>query len=483
MSKRLLITIILIAAPALAHMPEGGPERAIIVDTDMALDDIRAIVLLCQVEDVNLLAALTSDGASSPETGAVNLRRILRRMGMGAVPVAAGPALAADPPPWRPLAESLGWSGIADESESPPSTPPETAVGLLRDVLSEEHDVLYLCLGPLTNLSALLARHSHLAERIRAVQYYGSPPGVPEPSWNTVRDRASAERVFAADLSIRSLQFRDDQLLRYDEGLSSAICGLEGKGPELLCALHGSDRIHPLIEDGHFRCWDETAVLDLLFPELVSWQPAGEGGGLEMHFDLLRGRERYLNLLSGDLSMKHGHRHPVTLRAFPDRPEELRADVAAIAEEAQSRHGREEWNSVLLANELHRHLGIYSILGAKMGIRARELLDAGLDELTVLSYAGDAPPLSCMTDGLQVATGATLGRGTISVAPGERRPAARFAKGDRTVELCVKEEIVERARGDIVECTSASDYWAAVRALALRYWLEIDRREAFVERK
>jgi len=43
-------------------------------------------------------------------------------------------------------------------------------------------------------------------------------------------------------------------------------------------------------------------------------------------------------------------------------------------------HGLEEWKAVLLTNELRRHFGMCSIIGAKMGIRVREVLNAPFDE-------------------------------------------------------------------------------------------------------
>jgi pyrimidine-specific ribonucleoside hydrolase len=468
---------------ALAH---SGADLAIILDTDMALDDVRAIVLLSQYEGVELVAGVTTDGACAPDAGAVNLRLILARLGRHRVPVAAGRILEGDAPRWRAMSESLGWSAIGEDVEGTSLAPEMTALELLLETFSHHENVVYLCLGPMSNLADLLDRDPAVAGKIGAVHYYGSPPEAPDSSWNTARDLSSAKRVFAAGLRMRSLQLHDDQLLRFDTGLADAVCALDGTAPDLLCALHSSDRVRALVDDGHFLCWDEAAVLDLLFPGLFSWRPAAGGSGLEPHVDLALGRQRYLDLLSGDLSMKHGHRHPVNLRAFPTTRDLLRPDVAAIADEALSRHGREEWNSVLLTNELHRHLGIYSILGAKMGIRARELLFAGLDELTVVSCAGTAPPLSCLTDGLQVATGATLGRGTISVHPRESRPGAIFRKGERAVDLRIKDGVVARVREDIQTCIAEHGaltpaYWAAVRALALRYWLEMVRAEIFDE--
>jgi pyrimidine-specific ribonucleoside hydrolase len=146
----------------------------------------------------------------------------------------------------------------------------------------------------------------------------------------------------------------------------------------------------------------------------------------------------------------------------------------------------EEWNAALLTNEFHRHLGIYSLIGAKMGIRAREILGAGVDELRVISRTGFEPPISCMTDGLQVATGASLGRGMIEVESGNPEPAAVFVQGSRRLTLRLRDETAERIRLDIAAAVGkhgglTPSYWEEVRALALRYWLEMDRREIFVE--
>ena len=48
---------------------------SVIVDTDAALDDIRAIVMLINSDVADIPLIVTSDGATSPMPGAVNLRR------------------------------------------------------------------------------------------------------------------------------------------------------------------------------------------------------------------------------------------------------------------------------------------------------------------------------------------------------------------------------------------------------------------------
>ena len=179
-------------------------------------------------------------------------------------------------------------------------------------------------------------------------------------------------------------------------------------------------------------------------------------------------------------------RTPVALAGLPTEPSSLAEDLRPLAAEIITRHGLEEWHAAILTHEVHGHLGVFSLLGVKMGVRAREILNASLHELTVVSHAGSQPPLSCMNDGLQVATGATLGRGTIRVAEGEARPEAAFAKGAARVRMRVRGAIVEgihMAQRQALERfgprTPAGE--AEARRLAVQFWLELDRRESFEE--
>jgi pyrimidine-specific ribonucleoside hydrolase len=195
-------------------------------------------------------------------------------------------------------------------------------------------------------------------------------------------------------------------------------------------------------------------------------------------------RRFYPELLSASEDVSP--RKPVLLKGFPSDPKLLQSDVGKIARKVIERHGLEEWKAVFLTNELHRHLGIYSILGAKMGIRARELLRASVDELQVESHAGVKPPLSCMNDGLQVATGASLGRGTIRVEARPGRPGAVFRHDDVILRLALKRAVGARIRADIRHTVSrfgklTPEYFKQIRRLSLTYWYEMDRTKIFEE--
>ena len=161
-------------------------------------------------------------------------------------------------------------------------------------------------------------------------------------------------------------------------------------------------------------------------------------------------------------------------------------DVADMVGNCIQRHGEEEWRAVVLTNEIHGHLGIYSTLGAKMGLLARELFrERGVEEISVLSFAGSVPPVSCLNDGLQVSTGASMGHGLFALSSAEREASvkARFEGGDRVLELRLKPENETIIRADIRKGRElygdSAQYWSYVRELALRYWLEWDRARIF----
>lgn len=76
-----------------------------------------------------------------------------------------------------------------------------------------------------------------------------------------------------------------------------------------------------------------------------------------------------------------------------------------------------EWEEI---RRFHGHLGPWLVLGIKIGRAALLALDArkhfGVD---VTARCPDAPPPSCLVDGLQIGTGATYGKRNIRLEPSD----------------------------------------------------------------
>jgi pyrimidine-specific ribonucleoside hydrolase len=176
--------------------------------------------------------------------------------------------------------------------------------------------------------------------------------------------------------------------------------------------------------------------------------------------------------------------HNHIIKHLPLNAEYYNDDIAPIAPIAIERHGEQEWRYAVLSLELHGHVGIYSLLGVKMGLYARELLGAEAGSMHVVSYAGSTPPISCFNDGLQVATEATLGHGLIEVIhPFSPRIEAEFSTHNNTLRLRLKKEYIQLLLQNVAELKARygleKEYWDEVRQLALRYWVEWKRKDIF----
>lgn len=169
---------------------------------------------------------------------------------------------------------------------------------------------------------------------------------------------------------------------------------------------------------------------------------------------------------------------------FPTSADLYSADIAPMVNYVITRYGQAEWRATVLTNELHGHLGIYATIGVKMGIYACEMLNHP-HQVRVVSFAGEKPPVSCLNDGLQISTGATVGHGLISVERGaSARPEAEFITEEQRLRLRLKSDYAARISDDVnygvkTYGTKSPRYWAYIRHLAIEYWQTFDRHDIF----
>ena len=84
----------------------------------------------------------------------------------------------------------------------------------------------------------------------------------------------------------------------------------------------------------------------------------------------------------------------------------------------------DEW--VTLGTRVHGGFGAFIPLGIKIGLGAVSLLNAKPRELSVLYYDSDASPCACFADGIAIATYASIGQRTLTIAP-EKAPTGTAA--------------------------------------------------------
>jgi len=464
-----------------AEAHSGKARFHVIVDTDCAADDLRTLCMLLGNREVEVLAITTSEGALPPGESARCVRRLLGSFGHEGIPVGTGRSTGASAPEWRTHSRQIDWG---DPEEAVSADRQDAPVLMARALEGEEERVVVLALGALTNLDDLLRDRPELAGRIDRIVWYGTASADPR-SANYRADSLAARRVLESGVRTAVVSEHPACPVVVTPGLLDSIAEVPTRYARRIVQSHRSAPLAQLVERRHLGLWDDLAAVYLFAPDLFEEEP-----GLSASVVCCRladeraaagAREALIAILRGKPDSESR-----VFYGFPAGAELYASDVAPIVGRAIERHGPEEWRAGVLTNELHGHLGIYATVGVKMGIRAREYFDIGVDDIRVTSYAGSRPPLSCMNDGLQVSTGGTVGHGLFTVAgDAPLRPAARFRFKDKTIRLTLKPEYARRIARDVRRGVErygglTEAYWQYVRNLAIRYWLEFDRREMFV---
>ena len=481
---QVLFLLILFQTPVFAH----DVALPVIVDADMAMDDIRAITMLLNSEVVQVPVFIISDGVRPQEEGIKNLKALLNYFNRSDVPVEKGITLNKKAPEVRSYIKKIKVPGSSEiiGMDNDKTSAPEIITAKIE---SMDEPVIYLCLGPLTNLAEALKIDPEVKNKISSLIYYGAGPDADDPGWNTLRDTDAARFVFSSGLKIYSVTLPEEKLIRFNTDLLKKVKGLGTRASGMVEQIHKSDDIKKLLDEGHFYVWDEMAAIFFNDSSLFSFYPSKDNEKVMVLKEIDKEGMENAYLLALGLPGDY-HLSPRTLVIFQDIPRNpsfFREDVQPIVNRVIDLYGIEEWKACLLTNEFHRHLGIYSIVGAKMGVRAREIFEAPFDALEVISNAGSNPPTSCMNDGLQVSTGASLGRGTIKVLEGEPSPSAVFIFNDLRLTLTLKKDVWEKVKKNIralVEKHGGMNkaYFKDVRELSILYWVNLNRNEIFDEK-
>jgi pyrimidine-specific ribonucleoside hydrolase len=327
-----------------------------------------------------------------------------------------------------------------------------------------------VCLGPLTNVAENLVL---LQDKIDRIIWYCSEDILGEPNFRC--DIEALNTIEAMGIPLVRISNPGNQL-KLNRTLVEKITEKQSIYASHLARVLNNDSITVKIDSGFFGLWDELCPVFLIHPELFSKTPKG----FFKPTDPKGVAGAILDMLDGTYTDS---------RVFKGFPEDSSLFISSIGEKAQEiieRYGRTEWRAGVITNELHGHIGIYAIIGTKMGIRAREYFNIGVDDLSVLSHAGTNPPISCLNDGIQVSTGASVGHGLIDIDRNIANPTpeALFTCKNETIRISLKDALANNIREEVARGVKKygledARYWEYIQTLAIRYWLELSRYEIF----
>jgi len=473
-----LITLLLFSKNILAQPLTVKQKHTIIIDTDCAIDDMRTISLLLSRPEISVKAILLSDGSLNPADGAGKVYSLLKEFNAENIPVAAGDLIKGVNPPWREFNRQINWG---KESDNRPAK--EDAIDCLRDNLKNaDEKVILVCLGPLTNIAQLLNKDPGLALKVERIIWYNDSVK-PLQGFNYECDKGSADLVFKSGIRIDVISNLDRENILFDSAMQSAC----NESKTLLATVLKNVFIQPVVieklQQNHLSLCDDLVALYLTNPELFDINTITDEVNVRYNkdYDVAGVRQAMTDMIHGTYFSERN----IVFNRFPVQHDMFNYDIRPIIDSAIARYGYDEWKANVMTDEFHRHLGVFSIVGAKMGIKARELFGVGADLLEVTSDAGTKPPYSCLNDGIQVSTGATLGMGTIHLSGHSKtKPSAIFTYKDRSVRISLKKEYLNQVESDIKEGIMKfglmdDGYWKLIRHNALKYWLEWDRNKIF----
>jgi inosine-uridine nucleoside N-ribohydrolase/formylmethanofuran dehydrogenase subunit E len=452
--------------------------HTVIIDTDCAIDDFRALSLLLSRPEITLSAILLSDGTLPPNESANKIRSLLHYFYRDTIPVASGDVLKGVNPPWRDFNRQISWG-----NETGQVTTIHSAVDCLAEKLRASREkIILVCLGPLTNMAMLIKKDATLLSKIERVIWYNESVN-PLQGFNYECDKGSANIVFNSGIRIDVISNLKKEKAKFDTAMM-AVCKLsKTRLATVLCNVYSQPPVLEKLMQNHFRLCDDLVVLYITNPELFEINPMPNKVKVRYNqdYDLDGVREAMCDMMKGNYYSEHN----VVFSKFPDQREMFNYDIRPMMDSAIALYGNDEWKANVMTDEFHGHLGVFSIVGAKMGIKARELFGVGPDMLSVVSYAGSKPPYSCLNDGIQVSTGATLGMGTIRLSRDSiNMPSADFSCKGHVVRISLNKEYLEKIDADINEGIVKfglldDGYWKLIRRNALKYWLEWDRNRIF----
>jgi len=472
MKRNSIITALLLLSLNLWSHP-WKPSHYVIVDTDGGIDDMKAISMLLASPDVRVLAVIVSPGALSAGNAYIKVRSLLNSYYHEGIPVGINRICEFKSPEY-PLPLQIKWG---DERNISPESAPDF-IEVIKDITqAEKNPVSFISLAGMSTAVNALGKIPGLEKHIK--DFIWSADGMEDKAgFNYNIDKKAAAGMLRQEIPVKIV--RNCNLTAndfYDAAILQSIAEIKTVYAKRISSFFNMTNVKN--HRFSFSASDEMCAVFLHYPDLFASVTSGNVSDFTPS-DVDGLRKSVIKILKGETVAKNQ-----VIKEFPADPSFYFDDLSGSVTEIIDKYGPDEWNSGIIANELHRHLGTFAILGVKMGIRAREYFDTGVDEFQAISFAGSVPPVSCFNDGLQVSTGATPGHGLLTViSDSVARPSAEFKYMNRTIRLTLNPEITKKISSELKEINfiyglDSNTYWELVRKNTIKYWLSMDRHEIF----
>ncbi len=455
----------------------GKPNYHIIIDTDGAIDDMRSISMLLSANDVRVLAICCSQGSLMPETIFIKVVSLLKTFHNEGIPVGISKKTEFKLPVWSGFAKKIKWSDSLDLCNNRQKI---KSIELLNKTTKDYQDeIILIALGSLKTYADWIKSNHKIKKKIKKIIWYNDINL--KNGFNYQISPESYSFIKKSGISLEIVSNKENKLL-INKTYLDIIKNTNSIYAKHIYNVHSQSCIAKKIEQKHLKLWDDLVPLYLTVPILFK---STEKNNVKFIFLDKNIPEIFIFKTIKDILVSSTRPNNRVFINFPVDTTLYKNNYKKITKKTIKKYGLIEWKAICLTNEIHGHTGIYSIIGAKMGVRAMEYFNLGVNNLKITSFAGKTPPLSCFNDGLQISTGATIGQGLITVSDSILEiPTAIFEFNNQKIEISLKPKIAKKLQDDIkfgVENYGllTDQYWLFIEKKAIEYWTKYSRHKIF----
>lgn len=275
-----------------------GDPLPLLIDTDVAPDDLVAIAFLVASPGVDIEAITVSGtGEAHCGPGVDVVLRLLERLEAPTIDVACGreAPMAGDrafPDAWRESVDAGSGLDLPTTSRQPFDG---DAVALLKASAEQVDGLRVLTLGPMTNIADALGQDPDLATRLESVYAmagalhvpgnvaFGGPPDNQVAEWNIYVDPAAAQMVLDSGVPVRLVSLDGTSQVPVTPEYAQRVRA-EATGPGALVLVELFDAL-PWMTDGTYFLWDPLAAA------LAAGYPLGEFRAARVDVEEIEGLE------------------------------------------------------------------------------------------------------------------------------------------------------------------------------------------------
>lgn len=246
-------------------------KHSIFIDTDIGddIDDALALALALHSPELDIKGISTVFGDTQKRAHLA--MHLLNSYGRNDIPVAAGIGM---PLLLRHRPSGVPQAAILDKREKFQQLSALSGPDLLiKTALEHRKELTVLCLGPLTNIAAGLAREPQLFMVIRNLIVMGGTSGIPFPEWNIRSDAKAAQIVLGSGIPVTLLGWNvTTQCQMQERDLACFQANTKPQVQLLYKLLRVWQRHRPAWHPALPYLHDPLAVLALYAPELFRFE-------------------------------------------------------------------------------------------------------------------------------------------------------------------------------------------------------------------